>query len=103
MLSYFLLLTPYVLLLLSMVLLMNLLQTLVCEVRIDLRCGDTRVTEHLLHRADIGTVFEELGGERMPERVGGHLLHDTCRGRDVPYDAFDRLRFEPTFLTVERL
>jgi hypothetical protein len=32
--------------------------------------GQVRVAEHLLHRAEVGAAFEQVGGEGMTEQVG---------------------------------
>ena len=39
--------------------------------------------EQLLHRADIVAVLEQVGGERMPERVRGGALDDPGPARGV--------------------
>ena len=36
---------------------------------VNLRCGDRRVTEHLLDGAEIGSSGEQMGGEAVPQRV----------------------------------
>ena len=46
------------------------LEPLPVDVRVDLRGGDVRVTEHRLHRAEIGAALEEMGGEAVSQRVG---------------------------------
>ena len=39
------------------------------DVRIDLCSGNVRVAEHLLDRADIGTILDQVRRERMPQCV----------------------------------
>src|ERR1043165_6971605 len=40
------------------------------EVRVQLGRGDTRMTEQLLDDAQIGTALEQMGRERVAQRVG---------------------------------
>src|SRR5690349_16681812 len=47
------------------------------HVSVDLGGGDVHVTEHLLHRPEVGAPLQQVGGERMPQRMR----------RDVPRDA----------------
>src|SRR6266850_2217844 len=44
-------------------------EPLAIDVRVDLRGRDVGVTEHLLHRPEVGAVLEEMRGEGMPENV----------------------------------
>src|SRR5437868_1020715 len=79
----------------SMVLLVYLLQPLIRQMRINLRGRYARVAQHFLYRADVGAVSQQLGGERVAQRVRRHFLDDAgARGRHAD-DAFDGLRFQP--------
>lgn len=71
---------------------MNLAKTLVCDMRVDLRCGDRGVAEEGLDGADVGTVSEQVRCERMPQRVRGDVLRDTGGTRVVIDDALDAAR-----------
>ena len=42
---------------------------------IDLRCGDVGMPEHILDRTQIGAAFEQVGCERMTQRVRVKVLH----------------------------
>ena len=44
-------------------------QALAGQVRVDLRGGEVSVPEQLLHRAQVGAPFEQVGRERMAKRV----------------------------------
>jgi len=44
-------------------------QVFAIDVRVDLRGRDVRVAEHVLHGAQVGTAFEQMGCERMAQRV----------------------------------
>ena len=40
------------------------------EMSVDRGGRDRRVTEQLLHHAQVGSSLQQMGGERMPQRVG---------------------------------
>ncbi len=46
-----------------------LLQLGVCDVRVDLGGRNICMAEHLLNRANVGAVLNEMGGKRMPQSV----------------------------------
>src|SRR5713226_4275822 len=48
------------------------LEALPIDVRVDLRGGDVRMSEHGLHRAQVGAALEQVGGEAVPQRVRVH-------------------------------
>ena len=39
------------------------------HVSVDLRGGEVGVAQHLLHRPQVGSALEQMGGERVAERV----------------------------------
>ena len=45
-------------------------QTLAGHVGVDLRRRQVGVAEQLLHRSEVGSAFEQMGGVRVTERVG---------------------------------
>ena len=49
---------------------MNGFQPFLVDVSVDLGCCDIGMTEHELDRAQVGTVCQEVGGERVAEHVG---------------------------------
>ena len=54
------------------------------QVRIDLGGGDAGVAQHFLHGAQIGTAFNQMRGERMPERMRTDLLpHAGLHGKTL--------------------
>src|SRR5215207_6753557 len=55
----------------------HLAEILPVDVRVDLRRCDVCVPQHLLNGAQVGATFEEMCGERMPERVWRDVLLDT--------------------------
>ena len=76
--------------------LMDLSELLVRDVGVDLGRGDRRVAEHGLDRADIGAVAEQIGGERVPERMGRDLFADNARFDGVFMDdSLDAPRRQP--------
>ena len=52
-----------------MKLLVNAAQVFAVNVRVDLRRRDVDVAEHLLDRTQVGTAFEQVRGEGVPQRV----------------------------------
>ena len=47
------------------------------DMRVDHRGGDVPVPEQILDRADVIAVFQEMGGERVPEGMAGGGLRDS--------------------------
>jgi hypothetical protein len=43
------------------------------DVGVDLGCGEGGVAEKGLHAPEIGPVVEKMGGEGMPQLVGGDI------------------------------
>src|ERR1700676_1715504 len=60
---------------------MHLAQMAFREMRIDLRRRDVAMTEHLLHRAEVGAALEQMGREAMPERMRTHPREARIVGR----------------------
>ena len=50
-------------------LVIDILELFADEVRIDLRRGDVRMTEHFLNGMDIRPVFQQMRRERMAQRM----------------------------------
>ena len=57
-------------------LVIDILELFADEVRIDLRRGDVRMTEHFLNGMDIRTVFQQMCRERMAQRMRCDCLFD---------------------------
>ena len=55
---------------------MHLFHLLVCNVRINLRGGDTGVSQHRLHRANVGATHEQVGGKGMAQGVRRDVFGD---------------------------
>src|SRR5687768_6246905 len=49
---------------------------LAIDVSVDLRRGNVGVAEHFLDGAKVGAALEQVGGERVPQRVRTHVLRD---------------------------
>ena len=52
----------------------RVLQALRRQVRVDLRRADVGVAEHLLDRSQVAATGEQVGRERVAERVRAHSL-----------------------------
>ena len=59
---------------------------LVEDMRVDHRRAHVSMTQKFLHGADIVSVFEQVGGKRVTERVAGRALRDT----GCPHSVLDR-------------
>lgn len=75
------------------------------DMGVDHRGADVVVTEELLHGADVVAVFEEMRGERMPQRVAGGSLVNRSQPNGVFYCPLNRafmymMAVEPTVLPV---
>ena len=57
--------------------LIDLLQVGGGHVRVDLRGGEIRMPQHLLNGPQIGPALQEMGGERVAERVRGNVFRQT--------------------------
>lgn len=57
-------------------LVIDILELFADEVRIDLRRGDVRMTEHFLNGMDIRTVFQQMCRELMAQRMRRDRLFD---------------------------
>lgn len=61
---------------------MNFFQARAVDVRVDLGRGDIRVSQHQLHRAEIGAALDQMSGKRMAQRVRRHFFFNT-RGQGM--------------------
>ena len=55
------------------------LQEASIEVRVDFRGRDLGVSQHFLNRPQVGTAFDEVGGETVAEGVGTHVFPNASR------------------------
>jgi hypothetical protein len=46
------------------------------HVRVNLGGRDIRMAQHGLDTAQVGSAFEKMGGETMPDHVGGQTMKD---------------------------
>src|SRR5437773_5987320 len=60
----------------GMEVLVNLAEALAVDVRVDLRGGDVRVSQHHLHAAQIGAPLQKVRCERVAQHVGAELATD---------------------------
>ena len=75
------------------------------DMGVDHRGADVVVTEELLHGADVVAVFEEMRGERMPQRVAGGPLVNLSQPHGVFHCPLNRafmymVAVEPAVLPV---
>ena len=59
--------------------LVNAFQMILKYVGINLSSGYIRVTQHQLHRPQIGAAFKKMGGETVPQFMRREFLAQTCR------------------------
>src|SRR5690606_18618958 len=70
-------------------------QALPGGVRVDLRGGERRVPEQLLHREQIRAPFEQMRGERVPQRVRGQASRARRDLERLLHEGLDRTGREP--------
>ena len=58
----------------------NILELLADQMRINLRRGDVRMAEHFLNGVDIGTIFQQMCREGMTQCVRCDRLFDAGLG-----------------------
>ena len=75
-----------------MIFVVDRLQILLDQLRIDLRGGNVAVAEHLLDGAQISAVFKQMGRKAVAERVRRDILFDVrlflIEFDDLPEQAF---------------
>ena len=59
-----------------MIFVVDCLQVLLNQLRVDLRGGNVAVAEHLLDGAQISAVFKQMGRKAVAERVRRDILFD---------------------------
>lgn len=68
----------------------HFLEMRVGHVGVDLGSGDIAVPQHRLDRAQVGTIHQQVGSERVAQSVRGDMLGDTCRLSIFTDDSLDR-------------
>ena len=71
------------------------------EVGVDFGGGNAFVAKHLLHGAEVGSVFDQLGGEGVTQRVGTHMFLYTRLGDSLLEKHEDKVAREMAPTTVE--
>src|ERR1700744_736626 len=71
------------------------------QMSINLGCGDAFMTQHLLDCAQIGSAFDKMGGEGMPEGMGRDILGYTGQVGQVADDVEDHHPGEPASAPVK--
>ena len=80
----------------------GLRQMLEIEVRVDLRRGDARVAQHLLHRAQVAARLQHVRGEGVAQHVRVHLRGQAQLERPVLEPRLHRARAQaPAVLADE--
>ena len=65
---------------------MHGLEPLLIDMRVDLRCRNVGVAQHLLDNAQIGAVSEQMRREAVPEKVRINVLFQSGALRMFLYD-----------------
>ena len=71
------------------------------HVRVDLGGGEIGVAEHLLDGAQVGASLEQVGGERVPEGVGGDVVGQAGLPRVALDDGVKSLAGQPPAAVVQ--
>src|SRR4051794_13385661 len=74
---------------------MHGLEPLLIDMRVDLRGGDIRMSEHLLDDAQVGAVAQQVRGKRMPQQVRVNVNAHAGELRDLFHNLPDAHRGEP--------
>ena len=53
----------------------NIQQSLLRDVGVNLSCRQIAMTEQFLHAAEIGSAIQQVGGEAVPQRVRAGRIH----------------------------
>ena len=61
----------------------NVCQPGVGNVGVDFGGSDVRVPEQFLDDAQVGTMFEQVCGEAVPQGVRGDFFRDACQSESV--------------------
>src|SRR5918999_3749852 len=69
----------------------HVLQALARQVRVELGRRDVRVSEHLLHGAQVAAAREQMRRERVPERVRAHAVREPGGLRVAAHDLVEAL------------
>ena len=78
-----------------------LFQAIGIHVSIDLCRRNIRMAEHRLHRAKIGAACQQMGGERMAQRMGRNPFIDAGSPGVTPNDLPESLAGERLTGTIE--
>ena len=70
----------------------DVVQTFVGDMRVDLRGGNVGVAEHGLDGAQVGAVLQEVGGKAVAYNMRGHFARDARFDCVVFDDSLDRAR-----------
>jgi len=71
---------------------MHSFKPLLIDMRIDLRCGNIGVAEHLLNNPQIGAIAQQMRGETMAEKVRVNVLFQPGVPRVFLHDLPDTRR-----------
>src|SRR5947209_19934794 len=74
----------------------HLAQAVAGKVRVDLRRPDVGMAEHLLQRAQVAAAGQQVGGERVSERMRAHPVLEPGAAGVALNDLVETLTREPT-------
>ena len=75
----------------------------IADVRVELGRREIGMAEHFLDAAKIGSAFEQVRSERVPQQVGvDPLWLQTCLFRQTAQDEKDARSRQPSTLRVEK-
>jgi len=80
----------------------NLLEPGLIDVGVNLRGREARVAEHLLDRAQIGSVAEQMRGKRVAQEMRPNLLGQAREFGHLPHDLPDPRRGQPPAMFPEK-
>ena len=61
-----------------MCLMINIQQSLLRDVGVNLSCGQLTMSEQFLHASEVSPAVQQVGGEAMPQGVGAGCVGQAC-------------------------
>ena len=84
-----------------MCLMINIQQSLLRDVGVNLSCRQIAMSEQLLHAAEVGSAVQQVGGEAVPQRVRAGGIHQAGTQQMCLQQTTDAARGQPRATLVQ--